>query len=189
VSSNPIYVRGPEPAATLSTVSREDATSRRPIFDGTSTDGWRLEHDPNSQAAIDLAGAPRSAELRLRYGLAGGAAAGQFVALVHDMPSGAAPNDRVTFTARAEHPMRISVQLRAPGSDDQAGERWQRSVYVDAFDQERTVDFGALTPIGATHTVAPRWAGVRSIMFVIDTVNTKPGASGRVWIKQAALER
>ncbi len=189
VASNPIYVRRPEPPAIPPIEVEADAISSEPMFDGTSTVDWRLERDPNSQAAIDLAGTPGSALLRLRYGLAGGAPAGQFVALVHDTPSGTGANDRLTFTARAEHPMRISVQLRVPGADQRAGERWQRSVYVDTFDRERTVNFSDVTPIGATHTFAPRWAEVRSILFVIDTVNTKPGASGRVWIKRAALER
>ncbi|HWF83253.1 MAG TPA: hypothetical protein VG222_00305, partial [Vicinamibacterales bacterium] len=189
VASNPIYVRGPEPPATPLIEVEADPISSQPMFDGMSTADWRLERDPNSQAAIDLAGTPGSAQLRLRYGLAGGAAAGQFVALVHDTPSGTAANARLTLTARAEHPMRISVQLRVPGPDHRAAERWQRSVYVDTFDRERTVSFSDFTPTGDTHTAAPRWAEVRSVLFVIDTVNTKPGTSGRVWIKRVALER
>ena len=189
ISSNPIYVRGSEPAATPLIASAPDASSSQPLFDGSSTGGWHLEHDPNSQAAIDLSGIPGAHELRLRYGLAGGAAAGQYVALVHDMPKGAAPDDRLAFTVRAEHPMRMSVQVRVPGGTGEAGERWQRSVYLGPFNQDRIVTFRELTPIGWTRTAAPRWSDVRSVLFVIDTVNTKPGASGRVWIKRAALER
>ena len=49
--------------------------------------------------------------------------------------------DRVTFQARAERPMRISVQLRALASDGRPRRRWQRSVYLDATEQDRTVLF------------------------------------------------
>ena len=84
--------------------------------------------------------------------------------------------------------MRLSVQLRAP-SADAAGERWQRSVYVEATNRERRVYFDDLTPTGATDSRKPPLEQVRSILFVIDTTNTRPGSSGRVWIKTAALER
>ncbi len=199
--SNAIYVRGSGYVRGADDVrgSGADAAApdpppspaaiRQPIFDGASTAGWRLEHDPRSQAAVEASGTLGGSELRLRYGLAGGAAAGQFVALVHDTPAGVGPRDRLAVTVRAERPMRISIQLRVPGADDAAGERWQRSVYVGTFDQERTVSFDDVTPIGDTRTPAPRWEDVRSILFVIDTVNTRPGASGRVWIKRAELEK
>ena len=95
-------------------------------------------------------------------------------------------NDRLTFTARAEHPMRISVQLRAAAGSSGA-ERWQRSVYVDAFDEEHTIGFDDLRPVDAASAPQPVLANVRSLMFVIDTVNTRPGASGRLWLKAVAL--
>jgi predicted metal-dependent phosphoesterase TrpH len=189
VSSNPIYVRGAEPAAMPIITPLPDAAGSQPLFDGASTTGWRLEHDPNSQIAVDPAGMPGAPELRLRYALAGGVAAGQYVALVHDASDGVAPNGRLSFTVRAERPMRISVQLRVPGGSGEAGERWQRSVYVDSFNQDRIVSFHEMTPVGFTHTAAPRWSDVRSVLFVIDTVNTRPGASGRVWIRRASIER
>ena len=187
--SNPIYVRGSEPDAAVPPAAHAAATASQAIFDGTSTAGFHLEHDPDSRAAIEASRTIGGSELRLRYALAGGVAAGQYAALVYDTPAGLAA-DRLTFTVRAEHPMRISIQVRVPGTDDRAaGERWQRSVYVGAFDQERTVFFDDMTPAGATRTPVPRLAEVRSIIFAIDTVNTQPGASGRLWIKRAALER
>ena len=84
--------------------------------------------------------------------------------------------------------MRISVQLRA-GADGEAGDAGRRSVYVGTFDQDRTVFLDDMTPAGATRTRTPPLAEVRSIIFVVDTVNTKPGATGRLWIKRAALEQ
>ena len=124
------------------------------------------------------------AELRFRYGLAGGDSPGRVAALVFDTPRGTAPNDRLTFTIRAERPMRISVQLRMGDDQGEASrERWQRSVYVDTADQERTIYFDDLMPVGETHTSRPVFPAIRSMLFVVDTTNTKPGDSGRIWIK------
>lgn len=187
IASNPIYVRSPRVASRPP--MRPAPTSSQPIFDGSSDSGWLTEHDQNSRAALEGPNVVGGAELRLRFALAGGAAAGQFVSLVHPTPGGVASSDRLAFTARAEHPMRVSVQLRVPGSGSADGQRWQRSVYVDAFDQQRTVYFDDLTPIGFTRTDKPSLADVRSILFVIDTINTRSGASGRFWIKGASLER
>jgi hypothetical protein len=36
--------------------------------------------------------------------------------------------------------------------------------------------------VGTTHSPAPPTAGIRSIMFVVDTTNTLPGSSGRLWL-------
>ena len=79
--------------------------------------------------------------------------------------------------------MRLSVQLRSDHG------RWHRSVYVDTFNQERTVYFDDLTPAGSTDSDKPALAEIRSILFVVDSTNTKPGTSGRVWITQPSLER
>ena len=186
VSSNPIYVRAPHDPEREATPPLPG--SSQPVFDGKSGAGWRVEHDENSRAAVEAAAIGDSAVLRFRYALAGGAAAGQFVCLAYDTPNGAAPDDRLAFTVRAEHPMRISIQLRVPGSGPDGGERWQRSVYVDTLDRERTVSFDDLTPIGSARP-RPALADVRSVLFVIDTTNAKPGASGRFWIKRALLQR
>jgi hypothetical protein len=183
VVSNPIYVRAPGPTAKL--LMRPPASQSAPIFDGT-TNGWRVEHDAVSLAAIETAPGVAGRELRLRYALDSEPSARPFVALVNDRPSGLAANDRLTFTIRAEHPMRISVQLRA---GQPSGERWQRSVYVEAVEQERTVYFDDLTPVGVTGTWRPTFSIIHDLMFVIDTTNAKPGSSGRLWINTAALQR
>jgi hypothetical protein len=54
-------------------------------------------------------------------------------------------------------------------------------------DEVRTVVFRDMKPAGATATDAPPLENVRSILFVVDTTNTKPGSSGRLWIRTAAL--
>jgi hypothetical protein len=127
-------------------------------------------------------------ELRFRYGLSGQITPPPFTALVFDTPGGIAPNDRLAFTIRAERPMRVSVQLRAPREGGEA-ERWHRSVYISPTSEERTVYFDEVSPIGVTQTVKPALNLVRSVLFVVDPVNTKRESSGRIWIKRAALQR
>ncbi|HEV8211023.1 MAG TPA: hypothetical protein VGP77_12905 [Vicinamibacterales bacterium] len=187
IRSNPIYVRSPEASPTPA--PRPPAATSVPIFTGT-VEGWHVEHDPTSLAAVELAPMVSGAELRFRYGLAGGASVGQVAALAADTPRGIAAYDRLTFSIRAEHPMRISVQLRA-GEDqgESARDRWKRTVYVDTTAREHTVFFDDVMPVGQTHTVAPALGGVRTLLFVIDATNTKMGDSGRIWIGKAALER
>ena len=112
---------------------------------------WRVEYDQTSLAAVDLPIAPgpggtAGSQARLRFGLANGPAALQYAALVVDLSAGLAGNDRLVFTGRAEQPMRISVQLRSDRGS------WQRSVYVDTVDQERTVFFDDLTPAAGADT-------------------------------------
>lgn len=182
VTSNPVYVR--DASAPAGEPRRAAAVTTQELFDGRSGAAWRVEHDPTSLAAVDLAPMVGGAELRFRFGLSGGSLVGQVAALVVDTPNGVASTDRLTFTMRAEQTMRVSVQLRTGGGES---DRWARSVYVDAMEQEHTVLFDDMRPVGQTATLAPPLAAVRSLLFVIDTINTKPGTSGRLWVKRAAL--
>lgn len=184
IRSNPIYVRGAQPAPRPE--PRAPAAETQPIFDGASANGWRVEHDATSVAAAEPASAVGGNELRFRFGLAGGPAGGQVAALVYDTPSGVARYDRLRFSIRAERPMRVSMQLR--DAADPAG-RWQRSIYVDPAQQEHTVFFDDLVAVGNTRSPQPDLASVRSVLFVVDANNTRPGASGRIWIRTVALER
>ena len=165
IVSNPIYVRGADRGAIG---ARPAATTTRPL-----AGGWHVESDPTSLTALDLASTLTGAELRLRYGLGGGRRADQFAALVAETGEGLAQVDRLRFTARAEGPMRISVQFRVavtPSED----ERWQRSVYLSARDEERTVYVDDLTPVGVTRTYRPPLADVRSVLFVIEARRIGP---------------
>ena len=84
--------------------------------------------------------------------------------------------------------MRVSVQLRAAGNGA-ALVRWQRSMFVDVSAQERVLQFDDFRPVDASQPpAAPRDALLGSVMFVVDPVNTKRGASGRLWIARAALQ-
>ena len=184
--SNPIYVRDRGPLTRP--LVRPPARASEPIFDGKSAAGWRVEQDATSVAAVEVVPIFGGPELRFRYGLSGQIAPPPFAALAFDTPRGVAANDRLTFTIRAEHPMRVSVQLRAPREGGNP-ERWQRSVYIEPMAEERTVYFEELSPVGATETYRAKLEQVRSVLFVVDPVNTKRESSGRIWIRQAALQR
>ena len=188
--SNAIYVRAPE---VPKLAQQTPPTMSMSIFDGRTTSGWHVETDATSLAALEVAGASSGFGLRLRFGLAGGAAGDEWAAFVWGPPIGSppgtmAPYDRLTFTARAERPMRVSVQLRGP----EAGRtlrRWRRSVYLDTSDQEHTVYFDDLTPSTDTDVSNPPLSQVNAVLLVVDTTNTKPGTSGRIWLKDAALQK
>jgi len=182
ITSNAIYVRAAE-TPSAPPPARPPARVSHPLFDGRSPGLWRVVSDPTSLAALDLAASIASGNsLRMRFGLSGGAPASQFAALLVPTPQGIAPNDRLSFSARAEQPMRISVQLQTETA------RWQRSIYVDIASQPHTIFFDEFTPVGETDTYRPRSGDVRNVLFVVDTTNTKPGASGRLWISAPALE-
>jgi len=181
--SNPIYVRGAEPPARPA--PRPAASVTQPIFDGKTANGWRVEHDPTSVVAVEPAEGIGGTELRFRFGLSGGAPGGQVAALAYDTPNGVASHDRFSFSIRAERPMRISVQLRSGG---EPSSRWQRSIYADPSQQEHTVSFDDFVPVGDTRTPRPDLAAIRSVLFVVDANNTKPGTSGRIWVRKAVLE-
>jgi hypothetical protein len=95
--------------------------------------------------------------------------------------------DRLVFTANADKPMRLSVQLRVPGG--QEGERWQRSVYVDTMPRDITVFFNDMRPAGPARGERPALEAVDSVLFVVDTTNTALGSSGRVWIDNVRYGR
>jgi hypothetical protein len=185
IRSNPVYLRAG--ATSAPTPGPPKAAVSQLLFDGQSITGWGAEHDPTSLAVVEAASTVGGTELRLRFGLAGGAPAGQVVTLVRELPDGVDSHDRVTFTIRGERQMRVAVQLRG-GVGDSNNDRWQRSVYVDTVDQERTVFFDDFLPAGATHSLRPPLDRIRMLLFAVDLTNTKPGTSSRLWLKRVALQ-
>lgn len=188
ITSNPVYVRSaPWPGAgTVPVLTALEGG--QPLFDGRTSAGWSYESDAASMAVVDVAPFVDRARVRLRYGLAGGSAVGQYSAAAVDVPGGAAEFEGVAFDVRADGPMRISIQVRAE-VQGAAPERWEHSIYVDRSEQSRFVRFADMVPVGSTHEALPPRAGVRTIMFVVDTTNSKPGASGHLWIGQPRLAR
>jgi hypothetical protein len=185
IVSNPIYV-GRDPVEPPR-AARPRATSFAVLYkDGPAT-GWAVETSPASLGKIDEIKAATGMQLSLRYGIGGAASTSPFAAFV--MPAGAEIQKftQLTFTGRADHPTRVSIQLRAPSGT--AGERWHRSVFLDQNAREVTVYFDDMTPRGPTSQPLPNLDRVQGILFVLDTVNTPLGGNGTLWIDDVRYGR
>ena len=107
------------------------------------------------------------------YRLGEGARAGQYVALAMSAGNALKGHDRVAFRAAAPKPMRVSVQARRP-----AGDRWQRSVYLDQAGRDVIIPFNEMMPVGDNDLFKFNPVEIDSVLFVVDTTNTAPGTSG-----------
>ena len=177
--SNPIYVGRAIAEPIVAAQGPPPSTFAFQYRDGPAS-AWTVEHSPESLGAIDEIKAVTGQQLSLRYALGGNASSSAFAAFV--MPAGAdLPSyDRLIFTGRASHPMRMSVQIRERGGA--AGERWHRSVYLEPTAREVSVSFGDMLPRGETSRPRPVLENVESVLFVLDTVNTPLGGNGTVWL-------
>jgi len=177
IVSNPIRVGlGGRPAPR---VSPPPAPPARHVAIGP--DGpWTVEQDRSSTGTIQKDGEA----LRFTFTLGPGALASQYAALV-TTAAGDRPLERIRFTGRAERPMRVSVQVRTPGGPD--GRRWRRSVYLDQTPRVIDLALSELEPVGPATALRPIVARVQSVLFVIDTVNTAPGTTGKVWFSAVLL--
>jgi hypothetical protein len=174
--SNPITIGlpsvapGPEP-------SRYDEAATRVIALPAGDGAWAIEHAPASSGEVRVV----DDRLTFAFQLADGAAHGQYAAVVHALPEDTGVTG-VRFTARAGAPMRVSVQVRLGGQH--LGERWRRSVYVGR--EARTVDvsLGDFERADGTRTdrTDPSRVSAQSLLFVVDTLNTKPGTGGTLTI-------
>ncbi len=192
IVGNPIYVtRG---------VARDaEAPARRVLGERVFEDGrgqvaWQIERHPQCAGRVEpvpmppgLGGAALSARhldpkfhkrLRFSWQLSWGARASQYVAMAtHFNGSKLRVFNQLSFHAGASRPMRLSVQLRLPD-----GRRWQRSVYVDETPREITIPMSEMTSVtGGRRRMHLERAD--ALLFVVDTVNTSPGAAGETWFE------
>jgi len=182
VVTNPIYLR-PETRPTVEKGSAPTFTSR---YQDQSAEGWTVEKSPQSQGAIDAVATITGKQLKFRFALGGSEADSPFVGFV--MPAGPIESaDRIAFTAMASRPMRMSVQLRAPG--ERGGERWRRSVYVDEMLRTFAIRFDEMRPLGTTSGPHPSLGLVRDVLFVIDETNARPGSNGQIWLDDVKYGR
>ena len=179
IVTNPIYVGRTEAAAPVE--SRSAARTFTTLYDNGQAAGWQIEASAKSMGAIDVARAEGGGtQLRWRYALGGARTDGPYVALVVAAGSGVASADRVTFSVRADKPMRLSMQVRVPKGP--AGERWRRSFYVDEIPRDVTVFFDEMRPAGETTTKQATLSEIQALLWVIEPPNTPLGASGQVWL-------
>jgi hypothetical protein len=165
-----------------------------PIKDARPTGGWHIELDRDTKGRLEAVDRPDAFEGRLQYALSDRPGAGQMAALVWGpeparFPTVIGSYDRVSFKARADRPMRMSVQLRALGSDGLPRRRWQRSVYLDTTERDYTVFFADMTASPDTSPAKPPLGEVNAVMFVVDGLNARLGQSGELVVRGATLQR
>lgn len=180
IVGNPIRVGFPPPRASLPLL--QPANWARPV----PMKGWRVEqHSASVTRLVPTVLTPTNTAYTLSWRLGDGAPAGQYAAIAIPVPKnffrGA---DRVSFTARAAAPMRVSVQLRLSAT----GARWQRSVALSPSPREVSVAVRELTPIDAETGTPLDLNAVDSMLIVVDTVNTAPSSTGEVWVSEVRVE-
>ena len=168
IVSNPIYFAPPSNPETPS--PKDDVVV--PLGADAS---WHVEKDPESKAAT----ASVAGEVRLDYTLAGGDRHSQFAAAVTDLPQGGPGFRAMTFSVSAARPARVSVQLRYPGG---GGQRWAHSVYTDSTSRVARVSLEQLVPVDLQRGPAPDPSTARSLLFVVDLTNARPGDSNSIQI-------
>ena len=184
VLSNPLYVgrAADNPVNSPHAAPRNSMT----LYDGGPARGWRIEKADASDAAMDVIGAIGGTQLLLRFAISGTAVESPYVAFVMPAAGTIAMYERLLFTARANRPMRLSVQLRAPGGE---GERWSRSVYLDSMRRTVDVAFDDFRPLASTSTSRPDLSKIDSILYVVDTTNTKAGSNGEIQVDDIRYAR
>lgn len=143
--------------------------------------GWHVELSPGSTGVVDAPSSPTASSTSATLTLAPGERSSQFAALVADL--GGIPTGVTGLQMRltADQPTRVSIQLRQPVAGE--GLRWRHSAYVDR--QPRLVslpldEFRAIRPASGAVPVAR----VHALLFVLDTVNGRPGEQRRLTVDE-----
>ena len=94
--------------------------------------------------------------------------------------------------ARSTSPSPRTVRCGCPCSSGsqtagRMGFRWRRSVYVDASARQVRVRFDDLRPVAPNRRPHPVPTDVHALLFVVDTVNTSPGESGTVILRDVGI--
>jgi hypothetical protein len=186
ILSNPIYVgftRVPEPPhVAAAPVSRIPARSAEAGAEKGANDTSTIRPmpltDPRDRR---FAGDPAIA---WTFALSPGIAAGQFAAVRMPISGGLAAFDRIVFRVSSPKPVRAWVQMRAPVGN---AERWGLTFYADAEPRVIDIPLRAFAPIGVTSSAQPPLDRVDALLFVIDTLNSLPGANGEMTISEVAF--
>jgi hypothetical protein len=186
IVSNPIYVGlNMEPTSTgilPALASRIPARTAEAATESGPNDVSRIEvGPPDDSRARTFAGDPA---INWSYGLAPGAAVGQFAAVPIPVSPGLDAFDAVQFSVSSPGPIRAWAQLRAPTGNT---ERWGATFYADSDVRTVTIPFAKFRPIGVTSSVQPPLSQVQFLLFVIDTLNTLPGTRGSLTISEVAF--
>ena len=188
--TNPIYFRSadpPPPAAPVRVAARSEAFA-------VADTAWTVEQSPGSRAdiatlAADPApGAAVSAPrpIALHFELAPGERAGQYAALATSDIGTLSWASWLRLELGVGVPMRLSLQLREPMPGGGA-RRWHRSLVVDPAQSTYLVPLASFAPVADATGPAPV-TRVRSLLIVVDTVNTPPGRRGEIVLRGLRAE-
>ena len=156
--------------------------------DDASGETWQVEHDQHSRAAVSSTESIDGSELALRYALSSEEQDSPFAALVQNELDAFSQYDRIRFSVRGDRPHRVSVQLRASDSNLQELSRWQQSIYVGEEKRDVVLRFKEMKPVGISPSDFVDLNTVRSLLVVVDTVNTAAGSTGVIWLNDVQLE-
>lgn len=177
IVSNPIAI-GPIVPPPASAIAEPRTGEWLPL--DLSMTNWTIERSPSSSGTISSdAGA-----LGFAFELGGGKPAGQYAALATAIGTVQGIGE-VRFVGRADRPMRLSMQVRLPSGG--TAERWRRSIYLDTTPREQTLRLEEFEPADGPTSRRPVAARLRSLLFVVDTLNSETGTSGTIWLSDIAL--
>ena len=125
--------------------------------------------------------------LKWQFTLASGARARQFAALWFPVGRGLAGQDRIQVRLKSDADRRLWAQLRAPTS--QGSERWGRTLHTDQSLTSHELRFADYRRIDTPATGPLPLDRVDSVLLVVDTLNSLPGATGTIWISDLWLAR
>jgi hypothetical protein len=169
VVTNPIYLRDTT-SRTPDASSGESASPLRTL----ALDRPRLEQDGDSRASVEPDGA---GGFLMTYALAPNGPVAPWVASAWPLPDEARGLTGFDVTMASDAPARVSWQLRSATAGD---ERWRTSVFVGPEPRRLTVRFSDFRPVRENlPRLSPRASGT-ALLLVIDSVNSEPGASGRL---------
>jgi hypothetical protein len=178
LATNPIYVRAQLDAAPPLEHLPVVATAPVPA----PAAAWTVERAGDATATVTATASADATDFSWRLG----PAAQTFAAMQLAAPADLAAFDSLVLTAHADRPMRVWLQLRVPGGD---GQRWGRSIFLDAERRVSRVPFAAMLPLGAVEQSRPPLTAVTAVLVVVDTVHAEPGSGGRVTVESLALAR
>jgi hypothetical protein len=182
--TNPIYIgmRTVHQRATVGT--SVPATDRIAI----AMAGWQTEASAGSESSL-VQGALADGTPAVEWGfkLSDGAGRQQYAAMRVTLDSRLQTSDRLQLRVTSDGPRRLWAQLRAPGGRD--GERWGKTFYVDERPRPIELRLADFQPLGLVSSERPDLDRVDSLLLVIDTLNSRPGATGVIAIADLALAR
>jgi hypothetical protein len=186
IVSNAIYVSG-RPASSDEASDRPRSAGERggPPRNRASAlrpNRWVPEHSPGSLVSLDVPAAGGAGALAFTFRLDSDSP-NAFAAIAHRL-KGTAGEGAVRLRARADRPLRISVQLRL--SDAEHDLRWSRSVYLDTHRREVEIPMATMQPVARTVGESRR-SRADSLLLVVDRTNSAAGATGTVWVDAAAI--